>query len=43
MPFSIIGMGIGFAMLPSLSEKAALGQEDNYKELLSKALKIVVF
>ncbi|MCX8130351.1 MAG: murein biosynthesis integral membrane protein MurJ [Clostridia bacterium] len=43
MPFGIFAVGIGTALLPSLSEKLALKDVDGYKNLLVKGLKSVSF
>lgn len=42
MPLGIIAQGIGFAMLPSLSEKYAIGEHDTYKSTLVRSLKTVL-
>ncbi|MEN8905675.1 MAG: murein biosynthesis integral membrane protein MurJ [Clostridiales bacterium] len=42
LPYGIFAMGIGYAMLPSLSEKAALGKLDEYKNLVLKSIKVVL-
>ncbi|RCX20001.1 putative peptidoglycan lipid II flippase [Anaerobacterium chartisolvens] len=43
MPFGIFAVGMGAAILPSLSEKLALGQVEDYKEILLKGIKSVIF
>jgi putative peptidoglycan lipid II flippase len=43
MPFGIFAVGIGTALLPSLSEKMAVNDIDGYKTLLQKGLKSVSF
>ncbi len=41
-PYGIFAQGMGTAMLPTLSEKHALGDFDSYRELLMKSLKTVL-
>ena len=42
MPFGIFAVGIGTAILPSLSEKLALGDVASYKIILSKGMNMVL-
>ncbi|MEN8906298.1 MAG: murein biosynthesis integral membrane protein MurJ [Clostridiales bacterium] len=42
LPYGIFALGIGFAMLPSLSEKVALNQMNEYKILVNRSLKVVL-
>src|SRR5690606_38103505 len=43
MPHGIFAVGIGIAVLPSLSGKFATGEYEEYKTLLMKALTSVLF
>lgn len=43
LPYGIFAMGIGTAMLPTLSRKLALGEIGEYRSLLMKSLKTVLF
>ncbi len=42
-PYGIFAMGIGTAMLPTLSRKFAIGEYENYKSILMKSLTSVLF
>ena len=42
LPYGIFAMGLGSAILPTLSEKLALGQVKEFKELLNKSLKNIL-
>jgi len=42
MPYGIFAMGMGVAILPSLSERFALKDVDSFKRILLKALKTVM-
>jgi len=42
LPYGIFAMGLGTALLPTLSEKLALGDMKTFKSILSKALKTVL-
>ena len=43
MPYGIFAQGIGIAMLPTLSAKLAMGDLDDYRDILMKGLKTVLF
>ncbi len=43
LPYGIFAMGIGTAVLPSLSGKYAVGEHEEYKNLLMKSLTSVLF
>lgn len=43
LPYGIFAMGIGTAMLPTLSRKFAVGEYEDYKKLLMKSLTSVLF
>ena len=43
LPYGIFAMGIGTAILPSLSGKYAVGEHEDYKGLLMKSLTSVLF
>ncbi len=43
LPYGIFAMGIGTAMLPSLSGKYATGEYEDYKKLMMKSLTSVLF
>ncbi len=43
LPYGIFAMGIGTAVLPSLSGKYAMGEFEEYKKLLMKSLTSVLF
>lgn len=43
LPYGIFAMGIGTAVLPSLSGKYAVGEHEEYKDLLMKSLTSVLF
>ncbi|HEX2944554.1 MAG TPA: murein biosynthesis integral membrane protein MurJ [Clostridia bacterium] len=43
LPYGIFAMGIGTAMLPTLSGKFAAGEQKEYKSLLMKSLTSVLF
>ncbi len=43
LPYGIFAMGIGTAMLPTLSGKFAAGEQQEYKTLLMKSLTSVLF
>ena len=43
LPYGIFAQGIGIAILPTLSEKLAIGEVENYKRILLKSLKTVLF
>ena len=42
LPYGIFAMGLGSAILPTLSEKLALGHVKEFKELLNKSLKNIL-
>jgi putative peptidoglycan lipid II flippase len=42
LPYGIFAMGLGSAILPTLSEKLALGQVNEFKRLISKSLKNIL-
>lgn len=42
LPYGIFAMGMGIAILPTLSAKMAVGEIEDYKLILSKALKNVL-
>ena len=39
LPYGIFAMGVGAAILPTLSEKLALGDMDSFKNIITKSLK----
>jgi len=43
LPYGIFAMGMGTALLPTFSEKLALGEEETFKKILNKGLKLVLF
>lgn len=43
LPYGIFAQGIGIAMLPTLSAKLAIGEVDEFKSILSKGLKAVLY
>jgi putative peptidoglycan lipid II flippase len=43
MPYGIFAQGIGIAILPTLSAKFAVGDLDDYKNILIKGLKSILF
>lgn len=43
LPYGIFAMGMGTALLPTLSEKLALGEKESFKKILSKGIKSVLF
>ena len=43
LPYGIFAMGIGTAMLPTLSRKLAVGDVGEYRSILMKSLKTVLF
>lgn len=42
LPFGIFAMGLGTAILPTMSEKLALGEMNAFKSIMSKGFKIVL-
>lgn len=42
LPYGIFAMGLGSAILPTLSEKLALGQVNEFKRLINKSLKNIL-
>jgi len=42
LPFGIFAMGLGTAILPTMSEKLALGEIDSFKAIMSKGIKTVL-
>lgn len=42
-PYGIFAQGIGTAILPALSSRFAVGEKGEYKEILSKGLKSILF
>ncbi len=43
LPYGIFAMGLGTALLPTLSEKLALKQVDEFKSIISKAFKTILY
>lgn len=43
LPYGIFAMGMGMAILPTLSEKLALNEVESFKTILNKSLKTVFF
>ena len=43
IPLGIIGVPLGIVVLPSLSREAAVGREDAFAELLTRALRLLVY
>ncbi|PYG87049.1 putative peptidoglycan lipid II flippase [Ruminiclostridium sufflavum DSM 19573] len=43
LPYGIFAMGLGTALLPTLSEKLALKKVDEFKEILNNAFKTVLY
>jgi len=43
LPYGIFAMGMGTALLPTLSEKLALGENDTFKKIFIKGIKSVLF
>ena len=42
LPYGIFAMGLGTAILPTLSEKLALGELDSFKRIMNRGLKTVL-
>ena len=42
LPYGIFAMGMGVALLPTLSEKSALDQKDDFRNILNKGLRTVL-
>jgi putative peptidoglycan lipid II flippase len=43
LPYGIFAMGLGTALLPTLSEKLALNKVDEFKSILNKAFKTILY
>ncbi|HHV95503.1 MAG TPA: murein biosynthesis integral membrane protein MurJ [Clostridiaceae bacterium] len=43
LPHGIFAMGMGMALLPTFSEKHALGERETFKTILNKSIKTVLF
>jgi putative peptidoglycan lipid II flippase len=43
IPLGIIGVPLGIVLLPSLSRDAAVGRETNFAELLTRALRLLIY
>ncbi len=43
LPYGIFAMGLGTALLPTLSEKLALKKVDEFKEMLNRAFKTILY
>jgi putative peptidoglycan lipid II flippase len=43
IPLGIIGVPLGVVVLPSLSRDAAVGQEESYAALLTRALRLLIY
>jgi putative peptidoglycan lipid II flippase len=43
IPLGIIGVPLGIVVLPSLSREAAVGHEDAFAELLTRALRLLIY
>lgn len=43
LPYGIFAMGLGTALLPTLSEKLALNKVDEFKHILNKAFKTILY
>lgn len=43
LPYGIFAMGMGTALLPTFSEKLALGERETFKKILNRGMKSVLF
>jgi putative peptidoglycan lipid II flippase len=43
IPLGVIGVPLGIVVLPSLSRDAAIGQEESFAQLLTRALRLLVY
>jgi len=43
IPLGVIGIPLGIVIFPSLSRELAIGRTDNYVELLTRSLRILIF